>query len=54
MFRSFLILLSLVYSNLYAQNTNDAELNSLWNLAEFWEKAGNIEKTIEVTTTQEP
>ncbi len=30
-----------------AQNDSDAELNRLWNQAEFWEKAGNTAKTIE-------
>lgn len=31
-----------------AQNSHDSELNRLWNQVEFWEKTGNIDRTIEI------
>ena len=44
----YIFLIFALYPNIgSAQNDSDAELNRLWNQAEFWEKAGNTAKTIE-------
>ena len=38
---------AIISNAISAQNYTDAELDRLWNQAEFWEKAGNVNKTIE-------
>lgn len=43
-----IIIALLTVIGINAQNSHDSELNRLWNQVEFWEKTGNIDKTIEI------